>query len=159
MYVYNFLPCVIKTGFIENVAIFFKLKMTRGYTQNILFPGPNTVQHGAHFKTKYGFVSYQMTHQWPQPKPVLVTVREKQTRRETPTMATSGGRWSSENRSIVLTCRSSDRTCGSSHMEVSERTKISFMFHQRLWKMVFSEIVEYNMLPLTFKILLKQTTL
>lgn len=81
----------------------------------------------AELRTKSGSVSVQMTRQWPQPKQVPVMAQERRTGMGVPTTGASGGRWSSENRNIVLTCRSSDPTSGSSHTEVSERAEINLV--------------------------------
>lgn len=66
-------------------------------------------------------VFIQMTHQWRPPKQVLAMVWGRQTTRRLATMDVCGGQFSSENRSIALTCRSSDPTCESSHTEVSRK--------------------------------------
>lgn len=65
-----------------------------------------------------------MTHRWPRPKHVLLTVWGKWTPRAMATMGVCGGQCLLENRSIALTCRSSDLTSASSHMEVSDAHKM-----------------------------------
>lgn len=50
-------------------------------------------------------------------------VWKRRTTRGLATTDVCGGQFSSESRSIVLTCRSSDRTCESSHTEVSRKDR------------------------------------